>query len=286
MREYTDDQRALLINVADRIHTSEKHPEILNDGKALSLKDDIPEDILQARGQNEYIYVSSTVRAADMDYYIRTFLREHPDGTVLNLSCGLETSFYRNDNGTATWFELDQPAVIDFRQEMLGTEPRDRPVRGMLFEDAWKEEVRAEAKEPILAVASGVMHFLALEEGMDFLRGLGASFPGIRIVFDAANAQGMRETQQYMKQIGGDGETEYFYVDDEQAFLSSLGNASLLDLQGYYDHTNLGKIRDRKARAFMKMNQKMRVLKVLYLQLGGKEQEVSGGAGEPVPPET
>ena len=32
---------------------------------------------------------------------------------------GLETSFYRNDNGKTIWYEVDLPNVIEYRKEIL-----------------------------------------------------------------------------------------------------------------------------------------------------------------------
>jgi O-methyltransferase involved in polyketide biosynthesis len=55
------------------------------------------------------------VRSLHADAALRAFLREHPSATVVNLGCGLDTTFARVDNGTVTWYDLDLPDVIELR---------------------------------------------------------------------------------------------------------------------------------------------------------------------------
>ena len=43
-----------------------------------------------------------------------TVLAAHHDATVIELGCGLDTSFSRIDNGRLRWYDLDLPEVIDF----------------------------------------------------------------------------------------------------------------------------------------------------------------------------
>ncbi|WP_239476717.1 hypothetical protein [Nocardia arizonensis] len=40
----------------------------------------------------------AVLRASMFDEYVRGFLRKHPDGTVVDLGCGLSTRFDRLDN--------------------------------------------------------------------------------------------------------------------------------------------------------------------------------------------
>ena len=47
-----------------------------------------------------------------MDAAIRTFLARHPDAVVVNLGGGLDTRFFRVDNGRVLWKEIDVPESI------------------------------------------------------------------------------------------------------------------------------------------------------------------------------
>ena len=58
----------------------------------------------------------------------------HPDAAVVSVGCGLETTYWRCDNGRALWFELDLPEVIDVRRELLDPGERQFLVPGDMFD--------------------------------------------------------------------------------------------------------------------------------------------------------
>ena len=49
------------------------------------------------------------LRARCFDRQVERFLAEHPDGTVVALGEGLETQFWRVDNGRVQWLSVDLP---------------------------------------------------------------------------------------------------------------------------------------------------------------------------------
>src|SRR6266545_4704653 len=55
------------------------------------------------------------LRARVFDDEVRRFLAEHPDGTVVALGEGLETGFWRVDNGRVRWLAVDLPETIALR---------------------------------------------------------------------------------------------------------------------------------------------------------------------------
>ena len=50
-----------------------------------------------------------TVRVATFDAAVRSFLGVHPAGTVVALGEGLETQFWRLNNGRVRWLTVDLP---------------------------------------------------------------------------------------------------------------------------------------------------------------------------------
>ena len=89
----------LFVPLAGRIYASERCPRVLYDGKALSLKGALPAGLLAWDRQSQYTLLASASRSANMDRSVRDFLRRKPDGIVAQLGCGLETAYFRCDNG-------------------------------------------------------------------------------------------------------------------------------------------------------------------------------------------
>ena len=106
----------LFVPMLGRIYASEHCPQIIYDKKALELKEKLPPDLLGNGSQSQYTLLASAARSANMDRFIQEFLMRKPDGVIVQLGCGLETTYYRCDNGKTRWYAVDLPHVIDYRR--------------------------------------------------------------------------------------------------------------------------------------------------------------------------
>ena len=93
----------LFVPMLGRIYASDHCPQILYDKKVLELKNKLPSDLIEQKKQTQYTLLASASRSANMDRIIRAFLKRRPDGVIVQLGCGLETAYYRCDNGKSRW---------------------------------------------------------------------------------------------------------------------------------------------------------------------------------------
>ena len=84
----------------------------------MELVDRIDYDFTSAEGDSA---MSNGViaRTIVFDELVKDFIDKNPDCTVVNIACGLDTRFYRMDNGRITWYNLDLPETIAVRGKML-----------------------------------------------------------------------------------------------------------------------------------------------------------------------
>ena len=120
----------LVYPYAGRIYASEHYPQILYDKKALELKKKLPSDLIKQNMQSQYTLLASASRSANMDRIIRTFLERRPDGVIVQLGCGLETTYHRCDNGKTHWYAMDLPHVIEYRRGLLPEPERELYISG------------------------------------------------------------------------------------------------------------------------------------------------------------
>ena len=106
----------LYVPMLGRIYASENCRNILYNEKDLDLKTKLPEGLIGNDTQTQYTYLASAARSANMDRYIADFLKRKPDGIIVQLGCGLETTYYRGDNGRTKWYGIDLPNVIEYRK--------------------------------------------------------------------------------------------------------------------------------------------------------------------------
>ena len=119
MPDFDKVEDTLFVPMLGRIYASENFSNIFYDKKALELKNNLPKKIKGQDTQTQYTLMASAVRSLNMDRYVKEFLEKNPYGIVVNLGCGLETTYYRNDNKKSIWYEVDLPDVIDYRRKLL-----------------------------------------------------------------------------------------------------------------------------------------------------------------------
>ncbi len=270
MSELGTIEDTLFVPMLGRIYATENCPKILYDEKSVSLKESLPDGLLERemKGQSEYTLLASASRSANMDRYIKDFLKRKPDGVIVQLGLGLETTFYRDDNGKTRWYGVDLPNVIEYRNSIIPESEREKYIAGDAFDPAWLKQVRSDVPDsPILVTASGLFYYFEEEKVLDLMKMLQSS-GDIEIVFDTVNKSGMnRMRKQYMKQIHHEDAEMFFYVDRADGLIEKIGgNAKVLAEEKYYKHIDKSGIR-LSTKLTMICSDLMKMVKMVHLQL-------------------
>jgi O-methyltransferase involved in polyketide biosynthesis len=140
-------------------------------------------------------------RSLHTDRTVKLLLARAPEATVVNLGCGLDTTFERVDNGRVRWFDLDLPDVIELRDQYIPASGRRRSLASSMLDDEWLPQIGVAA--PVLFLASGVLYYFDETEVRTLLIKLADHFPGSEILFDACSPRGMRVANRRVIKAGG-----------------------------------------------------------------------------------
>ncbi len=265
MPDFSTVEDTLFVPMLGRIYASENFPHILQDKKAVELKEKLPKKIKGQDTQTQYTLIAGAVRSANMDRHIRDFLKRNSDGIIVELGCGLETAFYRNDNGKALWYEVDLPDVIAYRRHLLGTQERESVIATDAFSEDWIRRIRSEHPyAPILVTASGFFYFFEQEKVFRLFRKLKKYGP-IQIVFDTVNTKGLHRMGKYMKQVGHPDAAVHFCVDSASDLADTVG-ARLLTEEPYYAHTEKRGLRFITSMT-MRISDRFQMVKMIQIDL-------------------
>jgi hypothetical protein len=124
-----------------------------------------------------------TLRARQFDKMAKKYIAEHPRTSVVNLGAGLDTTFYRVDNGLIHWYDLDLPEVIDVRRQLLPEPDRVTYIAKSIFDPSWCKDVR-HTEEGVFMIAGGVFHWFDQAQVKQFFSMLADNFDGGEIVFN------------------------------------------------------------------------------------------------------
>ena len=260
-------ESTLFVPMLGRIYASEHFPSILHDKTALTLKSQLPAEVLTNHTQTQYTYLASAVRSANIDRHIQDFLSRHPDGVIVQLGCGLETTFNRNDNGRTCWYGVDLPEVIEYRKTLLSESNREKLLATDAFSKQWLRQVREEVGDvPLLITASGLFYYFERKQVLGLLRMLG-SYGMIEVVFDTVNQQGLRlMRRKWMKQVGHADAQMYFCIDSAKELASNIANnVQVMADEPFYHHINKKGLK-LSTKFNMAMSDRLRMVKMIHLQ--------------------
>ncbi len=74
-------------------------------------------------------------RTSIFDEAVKDFLKGNPSATILNAGCGFCTRFFRLDNSTCTWIDLDFPTIIEVKRGLVPENARYQLVSHDLQKD-------------------------------------------------------------------------------------------------------------------------------------------------------
>lgn len=268
MLEFDKVESTLFIPMIGRIYTSERFPHILFDEKALSLKEKLPVGLLEQDRQSQYALIASASRSSNMDLCIRDFLERQPQGAIVQLGCGLETAFYRNEDGHTQWYGVDLPDVIEYRRQLLPEHEREVYLAEDAFSDGWIRRVRGDLPDaPLLITAGGLFHYFSGEKVLGLLQML-TRFGGTEIVFDTVSKSGMSMLRKkYMKQAGHRDAEMFFYVEGAQGLVAKVGQGiCVLSEEPYYRHIPRREL-SLSTRISMGISDCLGMVKMIHLQL-------------------
>jgi O-methyltransferase involved in polyketide biosynthesis len=184
--ELTGVPETMLWTLYYRATEARRSDAVLRDPKAVELVDAIDYPFEERFGRAvEWQAQWQALRARRFDSEVRRFLSAHPAGTVVALGEGLETQFWRVDNGLMTWLTVDLPESIEVRSALLPIESdRQRVIAGSALDERWMDEVALDGG--VLVTAQGLLMYLQPEESRGLIAACAGRLRGGEMVFDAA----------------------------------------------------------------------------------------------------
>ena len=195
-------QKTLFLPLWGRAHETKKTSPLLVDKTALEIIEKVDFDFSTiTRNITELSQIAWIMRSICVDGVIARILEKHPKATIVNIGCGLDTTFDRIDNGHLLWYDLDLPDVIELRRRFIEESDRRKTISTSFLEEGWLKEIIVADK--VLFVAAGVFYYFEEEETKGFLRKLADRFPGGEMLFDVCSPLGVKTANQMVVKRAG-----------------------------------------------------------------------------------
>jgi O-methyltransferase involved in polyketide biosynthesis len=173
----------MLWTLYQRASAARREDSVLIDPLAVELVERIDYPFAERFGRAAGWSQWQAVRVAAFDREVRRFLAANPGGTVVALGEGLETQFWRVDDGQVEWVAVEVPETVEVRERLLPEVDRRRTITGSVLDFGWMDEV--DPSRGLLITAQGLFMYLHREDVHRVVTACAARFPGQGMLFDA-----------------------------------------------------------------------------------------------------
>ncbi|RLU83627.1 methyltransferase [Streptomyces griseocarneus] len=124
------------------------------------------------------------LRSLTFDRAVRQYTGRYPEATVVALGEGLETAFWRVDNGRLRWLSIDLPEAAALRRAVLPEHPRLRVLGQSATDLSWLDAIETPERGTIVT-AQALMMYLRPREVREIIAACADRLPGGALVLDS-----------------------------------------------------------------------------------------------------
>ncbi|PJK08912.1 methyltransferase [Lysobacteraceae bacterium NML120232] len=161
----------------------------IRDEKCLEIYRVIDYDYVHRFGKAD---ASHGVRSQLFDDKLRAFLREHPDGVIVNLGEGLETQRFRIEAPHALWLSVDLPEAMAVRERFIKPDAQHLHLAISALDTAWFDAVPP--GRAVFITAQGLFMYFKEEQVAALFTAMAVRFPGAILMFDYLSRRLSRRT--------------------------------------------------------------------------------------------
>lgn len=256
----------LLLPLWGRAEAAKMKNPVLNDEKAKELINQIDYDFSKFHSKiRKFEILTLAIRAKELDSIILKFISIHPEATIINIGAGLDTTFYRVNNGRIKWYDLDIPEVITLRNALL---PQTLPLKSIpksMFDESFLDDIE-HPKDGILFFVSGVLIYFAEEEVKNFFKMLASRFPGGEIAFDTMTLGGVSIASRTVRNSGIQGAVMKWGISDVKRMEQWNLGLKLLEHYPIYSKTTIFRSWGVTVRFLMKISDSFSMINLNHMK--------------------
>lgn len=173
--------------------SKKKNPKIY-DEKSIEIVSKLDYDFSTAE-QDALMSNGVIARTILLDRMVQDFVRQHPHATIINIACGMDTRFYRVDNGTIRWYNLDLPETIAVRERFLKENGRVTMVAKSAMDASWAQKID-KPQGAVLVVMEGLVMYLTEQDVQQIFTIIGQNFSDVTVVMETISPFALKHVKE------------------------------------------------------------------------------------------
>lgn len=156
-------EKTMLIPLWGRYSETKKWDGLIHDTKCIEIVEANRIDFTEIeKEQHPANRIAWFARAWNVDNEVKQLLHDTSNATIINLGCGLDTTYYRLNLDTITWYDIDLKNVIDIRQEIFSPNEHIQLISGSILDDELYSEIESSGVTIVIAV--GLLYYFSNEQ--------------------------------------------------------------------------------------------------------------------------
>ena len=174
-----------------RAKESKKPNHVIYDKKAIEIVSRMDYDFSLA--DSDAAMSSGVVaRTIVLDRMVKEYVTEHPDAVIVNIACGMDTRFYRVDNGQILWYNVDLPVTMAVREKYLPESGRVTDIAASAMDVSWTERI-GNCSDSVLVIVEGLSMYLTEADVKQILSVIDARFAKVTVFMEILNPKFVRK---------------------------------------------------------------------------------------------
>ena len=195
----TDVPETLLWTLHNRANEAKRRDRIIEDPMAIEIYESIDYDYERSFGKAE---PSHAVRSVLFDRELIQFIKENPDGIIVNLGEGLETQRFRIESNKNIWYSIDLSDAIEIREQFIQPDEFHKHLCLSVLDKEWLAQIPK--NHPVIITAQGLLMYFEEEKVKWLINAIADNFSNVIFMFDTIprwfsnkTMKGMKKTEYY-----------------------------------------------------------------------------------------
>ncbi|MDR3185881.1 MAG: class I SAM-dependent methyltransferase [Christensenellaceae bacterium] len=260
-------QSTMLLPVYGRAKASRMFPGILYDEGAIQIVDGMDYDFknIDKNYGTEYICLCCLLRAKRFEERCLSYMKNHPNGTVINLGSGLDMTFERVDNGSIHWYNIDLPDAIAFRKQYIPNKERSTDIAKSMLDYSWLDDIET-TDGSVFIIAGGLFYYFEEKVLRELICKITSHFKSGDVFFDAQSKTAVKVSNRMVRKTGNKGSMMYFSVNNPQELKSWSPNIRQIESVEFFGKSRKNKAFKRSTRILIWALEKLKMGSLISIQ--------------------
>jgi O-methyltransferase involved in polyketide biosynthesis len=261
-------QETMLGPLWARAKYSQLYPEILYDKKSSEIIRNIDYNFTEIQEYlGEWRGIGLLVRAKNFDDALIKYIEKYPEATIINIGAGLDTTFFRVDNGRIRWYDLDLPDAIEFRRKYIPEPNRCSYISKSALDYTWFDKVEYSPEKGIFIFAGGFIYYFQESEISALFNALALRFPNGKLVFDCISKLAIKVAHKRGKKAGV--KTPFWHIgigNPIKTITKWSDKLKVIDWYTMYARTELNPKWSKKTIRMVKISEFFKTAKMVHIK--------------------